>query len=447
MKIVSVSHEPRIKVILEMIRDISSAATPGDAYKAFAMRLAEIRPIEHMIGISAEGLPAGRYRILYNLNLTRLRAGPRGREELDRELGDPLAGPVRSGGFLAQVLEHPEPCLIHKLSIPDDPVLGTALAAMRSCMIAPVYVQGKPTAWAVSFNADATGLSVADLDHALLTGTLMDATARQIDARAVMEAFNVRLKGQLVEVARLQRSLLPRKIPQIPGLEIAVSCVSSDFAGGDYYDFIAFPDGTWGLLIADVSGHGAAAATVMAMLHTLFHSYRGRDRSPSAMLRHAHRHLLELDLEGTFVTAFFGVYNPRTGHMTFCRAGHCPPLRRHPRTGRVAPMVRGGAPPLGIEGVEPLADARTRLRPGEVLLLYTDGVTEAFSDSREMFGPQRLDGALRAADPRPDRVVRGIRDALHAFCGDRRHDDQTLVAIRRAPEEPPAVPAPLPPGV
>src|SRR5204863_6200348 len=132
---------------------------------------------------------------------------------------------------------------------------------------------------------------------------------------------------ELKAVARIQRSLLPSTLPEIPGLDLASSYQTSARAGGDYYDFFRLPDNQWGILMADVSGHGTPAAVLMAVTHTIAHSYPGPAMPPGLLLAHVNRTLTERYTArmGAFVTAFYGVYDPATRTIAFSSAGHPPP--------------------------------------------------------------------------------------------------------------------------
>jgi sigma-B regulation protein RsbU (phosphoserine phosphatase) len=283
----------------------------------------------------------------------------------------------------------------------------------------------------MQFQREEDGFSPSDIEHTMIVGNLIGGNNSRLLLVEEIKSLNERLNAQLEEVARVQASLLPREKPDMPGLDLATSYLTSDRAGGDYYDFLPFPDGTWGILIADVSGHGPAAATIMAMLRGILHCYAG-DRSPDSVLRFANARLVEAGIEGTFVTAFFAVYDPRAATVTYARAGHNPPILKDGRTGAVTTLDGVGSLPLGI--LEPLDLRRetVTLHPGDTLILYTDGITEAREKERgEMFGPERLDAALVECSGQPDCVVDSIHAALYEHTGERsRADDQTIVALR-----------------
>jgi sigma-B regulation protein RsbU (phosphoserine phosphatase) len=185
-------------------------------------------------------------------------------------------------------------------------------------------------------------------------------------------------------------------------------------------------------MIADVSGHGAAAATVMAMLHAIVHCYEpSGEFRPDAALAFANRRLMAGGLDGQFVTAFLGVLDAVTGRLEFSNAGHPPPLVKRACSG-ITEVIRGeGALPLAVaDEIEPPLEV-LELGPKDTLVLYTDGITEAFDSNREMFGVERLLESVvdcsGAPDCAVDHVHRGLFRHRGAFTRD---DDQTLVAVR-----------------
>ena len=230
----------------------------------------------------------------------------------------------------------------------------------------------------------------------------------------------------------MQQALLPIEIPEIPDLSIATSYLTSQEAGGDYYDFFPLPGGRWGVLIADVAGHGAAAATVMAMLHAILHGYEGPEYDPAAVMRYANRRLGMHRIDATFVTAFFAVYDPADHRLTYARAGHNPPRLKRGDTGEVCVLDDAPGLPLGITDEYDIQTGQLELDLHDTLVLYTDGITEAFSADREQFGTRRLDEALIVCSGEPECVVDSVHKALYQHTRSlSRDDDQTIVALRR----------------
>lgn len=422
----------RIARLVELLREMSIAQTPLETLRAWSKGYWPLRPVDYMMSLSTRDLDGGRYRITREINVEDVLSG---RTMLDAaalwRARDQI--PTHLGGFLGEVIAERRPRIFSDLKLMADPVIGDRLASYRSAIFTPLFHEGQPVYWNLNFRRRAEGFSEEDLERSLIISNLVGGHNSRLLLVDEVRKLNSRLVGQLEDVARVQRSLLPKRIPTIPGLEIATSYLTSDQAGGDYYDFFPFDDGTWGILIADVAGHGPAAATIMAMLHGILHTYvaQGKGRPPDAVLRHANSRLVEAGIEGTFVTAFFAVYDPSHGTVTYARAGHNPPLFKDGRTGTVTPLDGAAALPLGV--LEPMeaSNELLRLRPQDTLILYTDGITEAFSASGEMFGPHRLDAALTECSGQPDCVVDSVHGALFRHTGARtRIDDQTLVAIR-----------------
>jgi sigma-B regulation protein RsbU (phosphoserine phosphatase) len=244
------------------------------------------------------------------------------------------------------------------------------------------------------------------------------------------------LDSELKAAADIQRWLLP-SLPELDDIGIAASYRTARYSGGDYYDVGRLPDGRIGVLIADVSGKGAAAAVLMAMLRSIVHDEVDRTGliGPSALLDYADGRLRAMGLSehSAFVTAFCGALDRVTGEFVYSCAGHNPPrlLNAHDRT--IASLSGAATVPLGLlDTPHSHTEETTVVSPGDLLLLYTDGITEARSPAREFFGVERLDHVLRhLPDPiTPDAAVAGISKAVAMFEGDGLPaDDQTLVAL------------------
>jgi sigma-B regulation protein RsbU (phosphoserine phosphatase) len=244
------------------------------------------------------------------------------------------------------------------------------------------------------------------------------------------------LDRELRTVGDIQRSLLPQELPAIAGFEVAAFYRTSARAGGDYYDFFPLEGGRWGLFIADVSGHGTPAAVLMAVTHAIAHAKPGTHAPPPALLTYLNRRLTASYTHGgTFVTAFYAVLDPQARTLTYSAAGHNPP--RLVRGGRVLPLNEAGGLPLGIEGDAAFGEATASMEAGDLLLLYTDGITEAMAaprpgTPRDLFGVSRLDRLLiDCAGTRPAGCIDRVQAELAAFSANAPpNDDQTLIAIR-----------------
>lgn len=244
------------------------------------------------------------------------------------------------------------------------------------------------------------------------------------------------LDAEFQTVGRIQKSLLPAELPRIPTLDLAADYVTSTRAGGDYYDLFRLGPDHWGFLIADVSGHGAPAAVVMAITHALAHVSPMASMSPAALLRYLNGPLSRFyAFDGGFVTAFYGVYDCVSRSLTYAAAGHPPPRLRRRSDDEVVALDAVRGLPLGvmdqgpeIEGV--YREASVTVAPGDVLLMHTDGITEARRPGGELFGNQRLDAILRAwkAGSDPASLIAEVNGALARFTGGiPPSDDRTLL--------------------
>ena len=205
-------------------------------------------------------------------------------------------------------------------------------------------------------------------------------------------------------------------------------------AGGDLYDFFPLKSvgetaGRWCVFIGDASGHGAAAAVVMAIVQAILHAHPKDVHLPAELLAYANRHLSSKKLGG-FVTAFLGIYDPSTKQLVYACGGHPAPIVKSASDEELIMLNEVGSYPLGIEKGNRFKDATFQFREGDTMLLYTDGITEARNKTGEMFELDRLQCALKSAHNGPEQLIRQIREAVCAFEGGRDQvDDQTMVAL------------------
>lgn len=436
---VDLTGNPRIAELTRVMRRVSGLTDPSEMLEAFSPWLGDRLRRDYMVTVSRRGMEPGRYK------LTRVLAGANARADALGERRDPWRSwndlPARSGGLVGSILEGDEPRLVHGLDLADDPVLGPAMGddatRMRSLAAIPAFDAGEALNWSLIFSADPEPYTPDEFEAAMLDLNMMGTATRSLVARRQIETLHDRLSAQIEQIARIQRALLPEQNPRIPGFEIATSYLPSDDTGGDYYDYFHDARGRLGVLIADVSGHGAGAATVMAMLRAIIHCYEGDGAAdPADFARYCNRKLAAARLENNFVTAFFCVVDPATGDVQWSRAGHNPPRIRR-SDGRVEVIDSAGSLPLGVVDELDAESDSGRLEPGDTLVLYTDGVTELRDAHDELFGEARLDGAVAGCDGSPECVVDAVHAAMYRFTGAMtRQDDQTLVVVRRTGEQP-----------
>jgi serine phosphatase RsbU (regulator of sigma subunit) len=210
-----------------------------------------------------------------------------------------------------------------------------------------------------------------------------------LEAAQVELAKKERLEHELDLARQVQQSMLPQSFPQVPGCVFVARSEPARQVGGDFYDVIALPDGRVGLVIADVSDKGMPAALYMALTRSLLRAEAQRIASPAAALRQLNRLLLELGNPSMFVTLFYGLLEPANRQFTYARAGHNRPLLL--RDGSVVELGGQGMP-LGTfpDDMLILTEEQMAFRPGDRLLLYTDGITDAISPNEEFFGIEGL---------------------------------------------------------
>jgi phosphoserine phosphatase RsbU/P len=239
-----------------------------------------------------------------------------------------------------------------------------------------------------------------------------------------------RMEKELQMAHDIQRGLLPRELPALGGYEIAADWRSAREVAGDFYDCFELPDEGLGVIIADVSDKGAPAALFMAVASSLLRGIMIAAQSPEEALRQANRAILKETESGMFVTVYYSLLHPG-GTITGVNAGHNLPLLYHASRQEHEFLPRGGRP-LGWFDDLPVEAVKYQLHPGDVLVYYTDGLTEAENAQGEPYGEDRLVDALRAVAGQPAAAItQHITDSLAAFMGAAPpFDDTTLVVVK-----------------
>jgi hypothetical protein len=245
----------------------------------------------------------------------------------------------------------------------------------------------------------------------------------------------VRVRDELEVARELQDDLLPHDLPTLPGYLFAHSYRTANEVGGDYYDLTLLPDGRFSLMMGDASGHGMAAGLVMAIANATLKTALDLDPSPERVLALLNRTLCRTGTKRTFMSVFYGVLTPETGELEYVCAGHPFPLLRR-ANGALEELGCGGFP-LGLR--EPLEVVRRKvnLEPGDLLVLYTDGLPEAVdAEGKAAFGYERIQAALKPGGS-PQSVHDGILRSFDRHVGEEPiRDDLTVVVIARLPPLP-----------
>jgi len=227
-------------------------------------------------------------------------------------------------------------------------------------------------------------------------GTLISSAVRDITERKRMEQSLREREAQLLAAKRIQQHLLPQRSPEIPCFEIAGASYPADFVGGDYFDYLQMPDGSTGIVIADVTGHGLPAALLASSTHTLFRSLANHHQEIPDILRLANSMLMDETEADLFVTAILGRLDSKSRSFVYASAGH-PPAYLLNKFGDVKACLESTAPLLGVLGESDFPTGGPYvLDPGDVLLLVTDGIIEAMTAEGEYFGTARMLEVVRS---------------------------------------------------
>jgi serine phosphatase RsbU (regulator of sigma subunit) len=272
------------------------------------------------------------------------------------------------------------------------------------------------------------GRSFNDMAHRL------ELLRRDLD-RSVADRERTRRE---IEIAwEIQRSFLPKAPPDLPGVGFSARMEPAQVVGGDFYDFIPLAGGRWGLVIADVTGKGVPAALFMAIARSLVRVYSTVHESPADLVGAVNEFVSRDNSTATFVTLFLAVLNPAAGTLTYVNAGHDPPLFL-PRGEKVPRLLKATGTPLGVLDGTVYEEKKIQVGTGDLLLLYTDGVTEAMNSTQELFGRQRLEKLVsESGGAGAAYVLERIEDEVRSFvAGEPQADDLTLVVAKwQAPQE------------
>ncbi len=273
-------------------------------------------------------------------------------------------------------------------------------------------------------------------DHLKVLTTLGSVAAIRVENARLLEEHleQERFERELQLAREIQQRFQPSAPPAVAGYELQGISFPSYQIGGDYYDFIQCGDGRLVVALGDVSGKGTSAALLMSSLHAAVHAQVASCRTITELIGAVNRYLADNTPANRFVTLFYAELDPLTGSLSFINAGHNPPIIAH--EGGALEQLGAGGLPLGIVPDYDYREGRTQLRPGDVLVAYSDGVTEQTNPKGEEFGTVRLQEVVAR---NINRSAAGIRDkieaALSAFAqATPAGDDITLLIVKREPE-------------
>ena len=303
-------------MVVEAMRDISRQNDPQQLVHAYGQRMQLMHRYDGFLALSRRDLVQPFVRITRNIAWESPVNPWKHRDRL----------PMLSGGLLSELIYGETPVIIDDLETTlrkDDPAFEY-FQGMRSLQALPLFDNGRAQNMVVRMSRKRAWFSHETMpEHVWIANLFGRATSNLVMTDEVRRAYAV-AERELNIVADIQRSLLPEKLPNIPTLELAAHYLTSARSGGDYYDFFPLSDGRWGILIADVSGHGTPAAVLMAVTHSIAHTQDEEPEPASRLLSFINRHLATryTNGTGTFVTAFYGIYDPSDRTLTYSRAGH-----------------------------------------------------------------------------------------------------------------------------
>jgi phosphoserine phosphatase RsbU/P len=272
-------------------------------------------------------------------------------------------------------------------------------------------------------------LRVLKLQTHFLENSVAARTRELAEKNAALEQAQAQLQAEL-EVARaLQIAILPATFPEKPGCDGAARMIPATTMGGDFYDFIELPNERIGLVMADVCGKGVPAAFFMAVARTNLRDIASHHPEPGACLRQTNEVLCTQNPLDLFVTVFYCVFDPMTGILKYANGGHNPPYLRR-ASGSIEILSGAGGMVLGAMPHVEFPDHAVQLLPGDRLVLYTDGITEAFNLADEPYGEARLIAEIEAhGEGAAAGLVERIFRSVTVFAGSAPQSDDITLAV------------------
>lgn len=447
---VDLDRNENIPQLSVMLSEASMMTDPAAMMSHFGPWISKRTPRDAIVSVSRRGLKDGQYKF------TRVIGPAMSDPQGERPRRDPWSTwdsiPIHEGGLVWELICTSEPKLLNHADFTQDENLSKALgdraSELHSVAVIPTYENGETINWALVFHTDPEWSDLDSFEAGFLDLNMMGTATRNLVSRKKVEELNAELEKQFQQMGQIQKALTPASNPSLEGYSLASSYKPSQHAGGDFFDYFQFPDGRLGVIIADVAGHGAAAATVMAMISAAIRSFGFHHEdeetaaNPTLVAQFVNKILYTASLPSMFATAFLCVLDPRTGTVDWIRCGHNPPRIRGV-DGSIRTLDNPGTLPLGITLDLPPVSLSSTLAPGETLILYTDGITEAArpADNEsgfEMLGEDRMDAALTKCSGQPQCVIDTLTTAVREFTGsDIGKDDQTIVVVRHNhPDDP-----------
>jgi serine phosphatase RsbU (regulator of sigma subunit) len=276
-------------------------------------------------------------------------------------------------------------------------------------------------------------LSASDLQFLTVGAKQLGSALERAHLYDLIQIEHSRMEQELDLARKMQVSLFPDKLPEINGYNLAAFWQPAREISGDYYNVFKLPDGLWGFIVADVCGKGAPAALSMAMTHSLIRDRVEQERSPAALLTLVNQALCEQEMDMQFVTSIYAILDPENSIFKYAVAGHHPPFLRE-ASGQVKKLAGRGIA-LGIDPAARYEDISLTLAPGDSVVAFTDGFTDAHSPSQESYDLAQLKTAIGSAPAQAEGLLKYLQTTLVDWVREApSYDDITLLAINRKQE-------------
>ena len=342
--------------------------------------------------------------------------------------------PLRLGDQITGwMLKHQRPLIVNDFAADTGFRAPMSGAEIRSLLCVPMKLKGRLIGVVNVFNKKG-GIGFSAGDQRLLSIIATQSAQVVENARLMEEEKALEILQEELRLAReIQKNLLPKHPPRVAGYGVAGLSEPAKRVGGDYFDFLDLGNDRLGLCLADVSGKGITAALLMSNVQATIRSQGRLAPDVDACVSRSNDMLHASTDSDKFVTMFYGVLNTRTHRLEYCNAGHNPPIML--ARGGGPRLLETGGPVLGVLPGFPYERGEAEFRPGQTLLVYSDGFSEAMNHRFEEFGEDRLRSSAEsnAAMP-PGELVNALLGEVNAFCGDApQADDMTIMAVQRLP--------------
>lgn len=436
------SWEDRLRIVVDLMRETSRMTDPSELVRSYRDKIREFSRFEAFISLSRRGLDKPHVMITRNTE-----------DKLEMDPWENRAKlPLFDRGILSDLIYAGEARIIDDLRVDKSDPAYPYLGKFRSAIVTPVFDGGEVLNMNLVLSSEPERFDPEHFPEQVWTTNLFGRTTGMLVLQRELNKAYKALDRELGVIAQMQRSLLPKEFPAISTIDLAAHYETSARAGGDYYDIFDLGEGRWGIFVADVSGHGTPAAVLMAITHSLahtFHSVIGRgpcaedgERYPAVFFEYLNKSLESryTSSSAAFVTAFFGIYDEHERTLVSANAGHPPPRVKRCSDGSTIVLDGGEAPvrgsateprdlPLGIIPETRYGLQTAQLEPGDQLVLYTDGITEARGAGGELFGTRRLDRAIENCGVSASGLIATILEEVATFTGGAPADDDRTVLV------------------